>query len=108
MAAQTTMTIRVKTEQLVTVAGSVEAKIQRLERVFSDIEQSINTSRQFWEGDGVSAFLVAYRSKQDTIKTTFQRFRENVEDLREIAGVYEQAEHTAAEKNATLTTAGIV
>lgn len=108
MAGQATMTIRVKTEQLVSIAGSVEAKIQRLEQVFSDIDQAVSASWQYWQGDGASAFLTVYRGKQDTIQTAFRRFRENVEDLQEIAGVYKQAEQAAVEKNATLSTAGIV
>lgn len=108
MAGQTTMTIRVKTEQLVSIANNVETKIQRLEQVFSDIDQTVSTSRQYWEGDGASAFLTAYQSKQDAVQTAFRRFRENVQDLQEIAGVYSQAEQAAVQENAALTTADIV
>lgn len=108
MAGQNEIVIRVKTEQLVSVAGSVESKIQRLERVFSDIERQVNATRQYWEGDGAVAFQAAYRGKQETIRTAFRRFRENVEDLHEIAGVYRQAEQEAVKKNAALSTADIV
>lgn len=94
--------IKVTPEHLRTTAGSVEAKIQRLEQVFSAIQQRINKGRGYWDGEGVSAYIAAYRSKDEAIRTAFRRFRENVEDLREIAGVYDQVERQITNNNMAL------
>lgn len=101
MASQTGIEVRVTTERLRSTADDVENKIRRLETVFATIQQRITRSRGYWDGDGVSAYIAAYQKKNETIRMAFQRFRENVTDLREIAGVYEEAERKiTAENNA--------
>lgn len=100
--AQAGITIKVQTESLISAAGDVEAKIRRLEDAFSAMEQTVNASRSHWEGEGASSFQAAYRKRKDTIRTAFVRFRENVADLREIAGVYERSERTITETNRAL------
>lgn len=108
MANRTGIVIAVKTDRLVTSAADVEAKIRRLEQAFSSIDQTITGSKRYWEGEGVSAYQTAYQKKMDIIKTALKRFQENVDDLREIAGVYEQAEREVAENNAALSSEGII
>jgi len=100
--------IKVKTEQLISVSGEVEQKIRRLQQAFANMEQTVSASRNYWEGDGASAYQAAYRRKTDIIRTALKRFQENVTDLREIAGVYEQSEQEIVANNAELSTAGIV
>lgn len=97
MAAGGNVTIRVETDRLISVSRDVEQKIKRLEQAFSAMEQKISASRGFWEGDGASAFIAKYQSRKDIIAAAFLRFRENVTDLRQIAGVYAQAEQSALE-----------
>lgn len=94
--------IKVTPERLRTAASDVEAKIQRLERVFSAIQQRAGKGRGYWDGDGVSAYIAAYRSKDETVRTALRRFQENVTDLREIAGVYEQTERQITNNNMAL------
>lgn len=102
MGNRTGITIKVNTDELLSNANDVESKIRQMERVFSDMGQKINAVRDFWEGDGASACVVAYREKKEAIDTALRRFHENVTDLREIAGVYEQAEREAVENSAAL------
>lgn len=108
MADRAGIVIAVKTDRLITSAADVESKIQRLEQVFSNIDRTVTGSRRYWEGEGVSAYQAAYQKKMDVIKTALRRFRENVDDLREIAGVYEQTEQNVAANNAALSSAGII
>lgn len=108
MADRAGIMIAVKMDRLITSAADVETKIQRLEQAFSNIDQTITGSRRYWEGEGVSAYQTAYQKKMDTIKTALRRFRENVDDLREIAGVYEQTERDVAANNAALSSEGII
>lgn len=94
--------VKVTTERLSAAAGDVEMKIRRLEDAFSAMEQTVNAARYYWDGDGASAFMAAYRRKNDVIREAFRRFRENVTDLREIAGVYEQSERSITANNNAL------
>lgn len=96
------ITLKVNTDQLLSNANNVEEKIRKMERVFSDMEQKINAVRDFWEGDGASACMAAYGEKKEVVDTALRRFHENVMNLREIAGVYEQTEREAVENSATL------
>lgn len=102
MANQTGIEVKVSTERLRSAADDVERKIQRLEGVFASIQQRVNRSRGYWDGDGVSAHIAACRKKDDAIRTALRRFRENVTDLREIAGVYEESERKITAANNAL------
>lgn len=108
MANQAGIVIAVKTERLITSASDVETKIKRLEQAFSSIDQTVAGSRRYWEGEGISTYQTAYQRKMDVIRTALRRFQENVDDLREIAGVYEQAERDVAANNAALSSEGII
>ncbi len=97
MVDKTEITLKVETERLISTAAEVELKIGQLEQAFSDMGEKINASVSFWEGDGASSYMMAYREKRDMIDTALLRFRENVTDLRTIAGIYEQTEQAAVE-----------
>ena len=96
------ITIKVKTEKLVSTAGEVEIRIQRVEQAFRNIEQTIEASRSYWQGEGASAHMKAYRKKVEVIQTALKRFRENVIDLQSIAGVYEKNETEVLANNQSL------
>ena len=94
--------IKVKTEKLISTAGDVETKIQRVEQAFRNIEQTIEASRTYWQGEGASAHIKAYRKKVETVQTALKRFRENVTDLQSIAGIYEKNEAEVLANNQSL------
>lgn len=102
MADSLNMTIRVKTDELDATANDVEDKIKLLEQAFSDMEQVIRASYTYWEGDGNISYIESYKRKEETAATIFRRFRENVTDLRTIAGIYEENESNETEKNERL------
>ena len=84
--------IIVKTDQLITVSGSVEGQISKTRAAFSDIEKTIRNTSSYWDGDGHNAFLNTYLGRLARINEALARFEENVTDLRTIAGVYEKAD----------------
>lgn len=96
------ISIKVKTEKLVSVAGDVEARIRQVEQAFRNIEQTIEASRTYWQGEGASAHLKAYRKKEEIVQTALKRFRENVTDLQSIAGIYEKSEADVLANNQSL------
>ena len=98
----TDIVIKVDTDQLLSAADDVEKRIRQLEKSFADMEEKISSTLNFWEGEGASSFIAAYRGKREMVNTALRRFRENAVDLRVIAGVYTQSERDATENVAVL------
>ena len=82
----------VDTEVLKTVSGEVESAIARTENAFEEIAQVIMSNGRYWEGEGADAHRALYEHNRERVDEAFRRFRENVTDLREMAGFYEYAE----------------
>ena len=95
-------TIKVKTERLVEVSSSVSGQIRKTRSAFEAIEKMVQATGGYWDGKGHDAFLSAYRKKLSVINESLVRFQENVTDLQQIAGIYEEAERDAADKASTL------
>lgn len=98
----TDVVIKVSTQKLLDASGQVETKIQKLENAMGDLERLVNSCKDYWDGESRTAYIAAYRDKEDTIAQAFKRFRENVTDLQIIAGVYTDTERAAAELNQEL------
>ena len=94
--------IKVNTAKLVEVSGNVSAQISRTKTAFDAIDKLVQASGGYWDGGGHEAFLSAYRRRLSAINESLERFGENVTDLQQIAGIYEEAERDAADKAATL------
>lgn len=98
----TDVTIRVSTEKLLSTSVEVEGKIRQLEKALNDAQRIVEACKSYWDGEGPTAYITAYREKTEVIEKAFLRFRENVTDLQTIAGVYTQAEKSAVEINQEL------
>ena len=85
-------TLRVETEVLKQQSEEVERAITQLQSIFDDIEAVIFSVDSYWEGDGADSHKNVYRQRMDAVDEIYKRFRENVNDLREMAGIYEYAE----------------
>lgn len=104
MTDSTSMTVRVSTDKLLEAASDVENKVKQLEQVFMNVEQTIRTSQAYWEGDGNTSYIESYKRKTDMTAAIFRRFRENVTDLRTIAGIYKENEINLTESSQRLPT----
>lgn len=94
--------IRVETSVLEERADFAEQKIQCVQSHFEKIDQIVKNSKNYWEGDANDAHIREFQEYQDDIDEILARFRENVTDLRKIAGVYQEAEKAAAEISSDL------
>ena len=89
--------IKVDTDTLALRADAAEKKIRDLRERFDRIEQIVQNSVSYWEGDGNDAHRREYREYQDDISEMLKRFQENITDLRSIAGIYREAQENATE-----------
>lgn len=96
------VTIKVKTERLVEVSSSVSGQIRKTRNAFEAIERMVQASGGYWDGKGHDAFLNAYRKKLSVIDESLVRFQENVTDLQQIAGIYEETERDLTDNTASL------
>lgn len=97
MSGETGMRLRVNPEELVIIADEVEGQIGEMRKLMNAVDELVNRSSAYWEGEGQSAYLRAYHSKQDAAEQALQYFSENVVNLRTIAGIYQATEATATE-----------
>ena len=102
MAGNADVIFKVKTDVLLTASDEVEEKLSRLRLAFQSIEQTVQASWKYWEGEGHDMHVRSYRDKMETIQKALNRFQEHVTDLKEIAGVYTQAEQTILGTNQEL------
>ena len=87
--------IKVIPETLVSISADVTQKIDRVQSAFQDLEQIIQNTSSYWEGDGNSECIEAYQNRKENYENIFRAFREHIVSLQEIAGVYQQVEATA-------------
>ena len=57
-----------------------------------------------WEGDAANAYYRKFEELQDDIERVNKIVREQIDDLKNIAGIYERAEQTASAKSSGLPT----
>ena len=100
--------LKVQPDRLVSASSDVEAKIRQLEQVFQAMDRTVSSASSYWEGEGVTAHIAAYRRKTEAVQTAFRRFRENVTDLQMMAGIYEEAEAAITDTAGLLPTDVIV
>lgn len=93
-----TGTLMVTPEQLKTQSDAVENSRRQMQGHFDDLKRLIDGSSGFWIGEGGEAHRKLYLSQAGKIEEMLARYREHVQDLQIMAGVYQEAETTAMSK----------
>ena len=96
------MKIKVKTEELVSIAGEAESQMKKVQEKFQAADNLVRCSGVYWEADGQTASEQAYTRTSGDIENALKNLMEYAEKLRKIAGVYAAAEAAATETAATL------
>ncbi|MCD8103793.1 MAG: WXG100 family type VII secretion target [Lachnospiraceae bacterium] len=102
MAASSGMYLRVNSETLLTASSEVESQVDSMRKQFDQVNEIVNRSSGYWEGEGQEAYLKAYRSKYEGIEEALNRFSSHVVNLQTMAGVYKAAEAEAVEETESL------
>jgi WXG100 family type VII secretion target len=84
--------LKVTPEVLTNMANDIEQQIQNIENQFNLIEEEINQTRTYWEGDGSDIHKSQYDSKKDEIREAFSRLKNNPSNLLRMAGLYQETE----------------
>ncbi|MBE6002433.1 MAG: WXG100 family type VII secretion target [Eubacteriales bacterium] len=94
--------IMVSTERLLEAADEVDLRINQMRKAFDAVEKRIENMRNYWEGDGQISSYNAYKRKTERIRTALARFSEQTNDLRVMAGVYQDTESKVTQENQKL------
>ena len=88
--------LTVTPEELTNQAGQVSSAAKDLQQSFSRIKTLVNETGNYWRGDAADAHREGYHKNQSKIDEIIERYNEHVRDLEAMAGIYREAEITAA------------
>ena len=86
--------ISVKTNEMRQVASDLESKITASKTAFEELDKLVV---RYWEGAGETEHINVYNKKLDVTGPYIQAFFDSVNNLRTIAGIYDDAEKAAIE-----------
>lgn len=88
--------LTVTPEELAAQAQQVRSAASELQESFSRMKNLVTETGDYWTGEAADAHRDGYYKKQTSIEEIIARYNEHVRDLEEMAGVYREAEATAA------------
>lgn len=84
--------LKVTPEVLTRTANDIEKKIDDIQRQFRSIEEEINHTRSFWEGEASDAHKAQYEAIKNEISESVNRLKKNPTNLLQMAGLYTETE----------------
>lgn len=84
--------IRVTPAVLKRKADEVVSRIDRVQKLFGEMDACIRGTKGYWIGAGGEAHRNAYEMEKETIELILRRLREYPDDLLKISGNYEYRE----------------
>lgn len=94
--------IRVSTAELRRQAAEVSRRVESLAARFSELENTVNSTKGYWIGEGGELHRRFYAERRDDIEAMLRRLREHPASLLKISGNYEQTEEAIADSFGTL------
>jgi WXG100 family type VII secretion target len=102
------ITIKVTTGQLYAAAEEAGQAIDRVTEDFSSISECVTMSSNYWEGEGNKAHIQKMKKHMEKVEQILKRFKEDAEDLKTMAGVYDAAHQKTVEYTQSLSTDVII
>lgn len=94
--------LKVDSNTLVAQSGIIKNKISQLERKWNSINDAVNRSRRYWEGETSELRRDYYYDLKDDVGLVFKRLKEHPDNLLRMANIYDYAEAKAAEEASSL------
>lgn len=84
--------VKVSTETLVSKADEVKTKLDQMQTLWDTIETTVNHTKGYWLGEAAELHRQMYEEQKESIAEIMKRLNEHPVDLKQMAGVYSQAE----------------
>jgi len=94
--------IKASPQALHSGAAQVQKTVESMRTRFSNIEEAVNRSSGYWQGDAADAHREAYQEMKGTVDEILARLIEHTGDLKAMAQTYLGAEKMAAAQAAEL------
>lgn len=85
----------VEPKVLAAQAGEVERLVTLMKNGFDDLERYVRNTNSYWVGEAGNVHREKYINMKPNIEQAIKRLNEHVNDLRVMAGIYEEAENAA-------------
>lgn len=86
------VTFRVTPDELSVKADEVSNSISRLNGIFSSLQNIVDRTRYYWNGEAGDYSRNLFYSRRAEIDEILKRLKEHPEDLKKMAGVYQKYE----------------
>lgn len=96
------ITIKVEPKVLKCISSDVLAKINKAESTFREIDNVVNRSYSYWEGSGHDGMNRLHISRRDDYQKILRELKVHIQNLQQIAGVYEQTEKISTQVSMSL------
>lgn len=90
------ISVKVSTQELRAAADNVQNNVSTMQRSFDEMNTIVKNTVSYWEGEGGDYFRTNYDSYKDDVLQVLNRLKEQITDLRQMAGIYEETEKAAA------------
>ena len=94
--------IKVSTEQMQQASDTVDSKLSTMKNAFEALDNTVDSTKSYWQGEGAEHYRSAYKQSRSSIEEVLARLKEEVTDLRKMAGIYTAAENTNKAQAAAL------
>ncbi len=96
------ITVKVSTQELKNASTAVKSGLDGLKKIFGELETTVNRTKSYWEGEAADQHRNKYTEQKDKIEEALARIAEQVTDLEQMAGIYEDAERSASQLSSSL------
>ncbi|MDO4514273.1 MAG: WXG100 family type VII secretion target [Lachnospiraceae bacterium] len=84
--------ILVTPEELQLAAASISSQVEKLQNGFEQLETIADSMNYYWEGEAHDSFRAYYETRKELIDQVMHNMQQIPVVLREMAGVYTEAE----------------
>ncbi|MDO5131598.1 MAG: WXG100 family type VII secretion target [Eubacteriales bacterium] len=90
-------TIKVSSQDLMNAAGEFQTKNTTINDITAQMLSLVRNLSSQWEGEASTAFINRFNELEDDMQMISKKITEHVNDLQEMASIYNTAEKTVSE-----------
>lgn len=91
-------------QELKNTANKFQSTNQKVKNITDQMMQKVKSLRSSFEGDAANAYIKKFEALQEDMTQIYNKIKEHVDDLNEMATNYERAESTNVQTNNALKT----
>lgn len=94
--------LKVTPDKLISTANEFSSEGNQIKTLTQGMLDTVNGLKSVWQGDAANAYNTKFNALSDDMEKMNRMINEHVQDLNEMARVYQQAENTNVEDSNAL------